>query len=71
MELRGKTVWLTGASSGIGAALAAALAATGARLILSARREAEIATVAAAIGGAQIEPLDRADTAALAPRAEV
>jgi len=69
MNLRGKTVWLTGASSGIGAALAPALAAKGADLILSARREDELRRVADAVGGARIEPIDLADTAQLAPRA--
>lgn len=42
-----KVVWITGASSGIGEALALEFAAKGARLILSARREEELKRVAA------------------------
>ena len=46
MELTGKTVWITGASSGIGAALAVALSVKGCSLILSARRREQLQEVA-------------------------
>ena len=49
--LRGKTVLLTGASGGIGTALAEALAAEGASLVLSGRRQAELAALAERVGG--------------------
>jgi len=39
---KGKTVWITGASSGIGAELAVQLSMAGASLIISARREGEL-----------------------------
>lgn len=42
-----KRVWITGASSGIGEALAYAFAERGANLVLSARNETELARVAA------------------------
>lgn len=42
---RGKVVWITGASSGIGEELSLQLAAIGARLVLSARRENELERV--------------------------
>ena len=45
-----KAVWITGASSGIGAALARAYARRGCRLILSGRNEAALAEVAAQCG---------------------
>jgi NADP-dependent 3-hydroxy acid dehydrogenase YdfG len=47
MSLRGKTVFITGASAGIGAATTMAFAAEGVRLLLAARRAVKLAEVAA------------------------
>jgi NADP-dependent 3-hydroxy acid dehydrogenase YdfG len=47
MKLKGKIVFVTGASSGIGAATALAFAGEGARLLLAARRVEKLAGVAA------------------------
>jgi dehydrogenase/reductase SDR family protein 7B len=46
MKFQDKTVWITGASSGIGEALAIQFAKEGAMLVLSARRETELNRVA-------------------------
>ena len=44
-----KVVWITGASSGIGASLAMEMARAGAQVVISARREDKLNTVAKAI----------------------
>ncbi|MDP1747132.1 MAG: SDR family oxidoreductase [Bacteroidota bacterium] len=46
MELKHKTIWITGASSGIGEALAYTCASEGAQIVISARREDELKRVA-------------------------
>jgi dehydrogenase/reductase SDR family protein 7B len=46
MELQNKVIWITGASSGIGEALAYASVNEGARIVISARREKELQRVA-------------------------
>jgi len=63
-EWRGKRVWLVGASTGIGAALARALAGRGARLALSARNADKLESLG--IDAALILPCDVTDTASVA-----
>ncbi len=70
----GKTVWITGASGGLGAALARAFHDAGARLILSARRAGALDHVArglgpGAAGGTLLLPMDICDPAAVAAAA--
>ncbi len=69
MDPKNKTVWITGASSGIGQALAVEFARHGAHLLLSARRLDRLNAVAATCrqhgGKALILPFDLAETATL------
>jgi short-subunit dehydrogenase len=51
VELEGKTVLLSGATGGIGRAIAEALAGEGAQLVLSSRRGEELARLAGALPG--------------------
>ncbi|OSC39911.1 SDR family NAD(P)-dependent oxidoreductase [Mycobacterium decipiens] len=51
MELTGKTVLLTGASGGLGRAIATALAGRGARLILSSRKQQALDELADSLSG--------------------
>jgi NAD(P)-dependent dehydrogenase (short-subunit alcohol dehydrogenase family) len=75
-ELRGRTVMVTGASDGLGLASAKALAAAGARVLMTSRDTGKGAwasdQVRAAAPGAQVEvvPLDLADLASIDRAAE-
>ncbi|HYN45933.1 MAG TPA: SDR family NAD(P)-dependent oxidoreductase [Allosphingosinicella sp.] len=62
MRFEGKTVWITGASSGIGAALAEAFAAEGAAPILSGRRRDALEELASRLDGeALVLPFEATD----------
>ena len=66
MSYSGKTVWVTGASSGIGEALAKAFSDQGANVILSGRRVAALDDVARACRGDTFElPFEATDYDAL------
>ena len=67
MDLRGKVVWVVGASSGIGAATASELEARGATVAISARREQELERVSC--GRMLVVPVDVTNAAAVAAAA--
>jgi NAD(P)-dependent dehydrogenase (short-subunit alcohol dehydrogenase family) len=64
-QWHGKTVWLIGASTGIGRATASALHAQGARVVVSARNVAALEAFAAQHPGAIAMPLDVSDVLAV------
>jgi NAD(P)-dependent dehydrogenase (short-subunit alcohol dehydrogenase family) len=61
----GRTVWVVGASTGIGAATASALHAAGAKVVVSARSGAGLAAFVKAHPGARAVPLDATDAKAV------
>jgi len=69
-DWHGKTVWLVGASSGIGQAAAHALHEAGARVVVSARNGAALEAFVAAHPGAQALILDASDAAAVKAAAQ-
>jgi NADP-dependent 3-hydroxy acid dehydrogenase YdfG len=67
MNIRGKIALVTGASGGIGAATARALASEGARVVLVARRAAELRQLAGSIGSSAVSyPVDLTNALAVA-----
>jgi short-subunit dehydrogenase len=67
MKLRNQTIWITGASSGVGEGMARVFHREGANLVLSARRQAELERVKSGCRGSgtiDIVPFDVTDAAA-------
>jgi NAD(P)-dependent dehydrogenase (short-subunit alcohol dehydrogenase family) len=69
-DWNGRTVWIVGASSGIGQALASALHARGARVVVSARSAEPLHAFCAAHPGSLALPLDVTDADAVVKAAE-
>ena len=70
-DWRGKTVWLVGASSGIGRATAHALHVQGAKVIVSARNRQALDIFAAEHPGTTVLAMDAADAAAVEVAAKI
>ncbi|MEX0779079.1 MAG: SDR family oxidoreductase [Balneolales bacterium] len=74
MSETSKTIWITGASSGIGEALAYAYSKTGSRIILSSRKKGQLERVqkqCETLGGeAFVEPIDLSELDALKGQAK-
>ena len=66
MQVRGKTALLTGATGGLGRAVALGLAARGAQLVLSSRKADELAALQASLPGSghRVAPADLAERGA-------
>src|SRR4051794_6537546 len=72
-DLKGKTALVTGASGGIGGAIAKALHAQGAKVAISGTRREALDALAGELGGATVLPCDLANkdsVEALVPDAE-
>lgn len=70
MTFQGKTIWLVGASEGLGRALAKGLDAQGARLILSARDAGRLDSLRAELTDARVLVMDVTDDQAVRRAAE-
>ncbi|MBD2859777.1 SDR family oxidoreductase [Spongiibacter sp. KMU-158] len=74
MKIENKTIWITGASSGIGLELSQQLAAKGSRIVLSARRKDALEEIAKSLPGGlerhSVVPLDLADYEHLAEKVQ-
>ena len=74
-SFQNKVVWITGASSGIGEAIALAFAKEGAKLVLTSRREEELIRVKTSLGlpesSVLIIPMDVTDFNKAQPAADL